>query len=98
MANTYSDRNATTLSTLFGRQAVRCSKVCSPVASTDGQDRQFGDDDGGANCSGDFFGRLDSQTNVAFRVPNHDNGLETCALTGASLLLDWFDLWSRRLA
>lgn len=90
--DTYSNSNTTTFPTLLGRQAVRRSQVGSPVASADGQDGQFGDDDGGADRGGDFFGCLDSQTHVALRVADDNDSLETCALTGSGLLLHGFDL------
>lgn len=51
----YSDSYATTFSTLFSRQAVGCTKVGTPVASSDGENGEFGNDDGGADSSCDFF-------------------------------------------
>jgi hypothetical protein len=71
---------------------VRLSKIAAPVSSTNGNDTEFGNDDGGADCSGDLFGRLDAQADVALRVSDDDDGLEPSALTGASLLLDGLDL------
>jgi hypothetical protein len=88
----YSDGNATTLSTLFGRQAMRRTEVGTPVASSDGKNGEFGNDDGGADGGCDFFRRLDTKTNVTFRVSNDNDGLESSTLTGAGLLLHGFDL------
>merc|ERR1712093_740051 len=42
-----SDGNGTTLSTLIGWQRVRKTKVGTPVSTTDWQNAQLGDDDGG---------------------------------------------------
>ena len=42
------------------------TKVGAPVAATDGKDGELRDDDGGTDCCGDFFGGLDSETDVAF--------------------------------
>lgn len=71
---------------------MRLTEVGTPVTTTDGHDTELGDDDGGADGSSDFLGRLDSETDVAVAVADDDNGLETCALTGAGLLLDGLDL------
>jgi hypothetical protein len=91
---TYTNGNGTALSTLLARERVRSTKVGTPVASSDGDDAQLGDDDGGADSSGNFLRRLDTETNVAFRVTNDDNGLKACSLTGTGLLLDGLDLYS----
>lgn len=40
------------------------TKVSTPVASSDGEDREFGDDDGGTDGGCDFFRGLDAQTDV----------------------------------
>lgn len=96
--STYPHGHGTALATLLDRQGVRKTKVGTPVTSSDGQHRQLGDDDGGANGRGDFLGRLDSQTDVTLAVANDDNGLETRALTGTGLFLDRLDLESKRLA
>ena len=66
--------------------------VGAPVAAADGQDRQLGDDDGGADGGSDFLRSLDAETNMAFGVANDNNGLEAGTLAGAGLLLHRFDL------
>jgi hypothetical protein len=43
---------------------VRRTEVGTPVASSDGEDGKFGDDNGGTNGSCDFFRGLDSETDV----------------------------------
>jgi hypothetical protein len=93
---TYSNGNGTTLSTLLGWQRVWLTKVGTPVTSSDGQDTEFGDDDGSTDGSSNFFGGLDSEANVALRVTDNNNGLETGTLTGTSLLLDGFDLYDNK--
>ena len=42
------------------------TEVGAPVAAADGKDGELGDDDGGADGGGDFFGGLDAETDVAF--------------------------------
>ncbi len=71
---------------------MRFTEVGTPVASSDGKDGEFGDDDSGTNGSCDFFGGLDTETDVAFAVSNDHDGLESGTLTGTGLLLDGFDL------
>ena len=71
---------------------MRVTQRCTPVPSSNRQDAQLGNDDGGADGGGYFFGRLDAETDVAFGVANNNDGLESGTLTGASLLLDGLDL------
>jgi hypothetical protein len=89
---TYSDSNRSTLSASLDGQRVRLTEVGTPVTTTNRNNAELGDDDGGANGSSDFLGGLDSETDVTCAVTDDDNGLETCALTGAGLLLDGLDL------
>lgn len=89
---THSDGDGATFAALLGRQGVRVAERCTPVPSSDRQDAQLGDDDGGADGGGDFFGRLDAETDVAFGVADDDDGFEPGALAGARLLLDGLDL------
>jgi len=90
---THPNAHGTALSVDLCRQRVRLTEVGAPVASSDGDDGQLGDDDGGADGSGHFLGRLDAETDVALRVADDDDGLETRALSGASLLLHGLDLF-----
>lgn len=71
---------------------MRRTEVGTPVASSDGKDREFGDDDGGTNGSCDFFGGLDAETDVTLGITNDNDGFESSTLTGASLFLHRFDL------
>lgn len=93
---THSDGNGAALAALLRRQRVRFTERGAPVPSPNGQHAQLGDDDGCADGRGDFFGRLDAETDVAFRIANNDNGLESSTLTGARLLLYGLDLCSRQ--
>lgn len=69
---------------------------CAPVSSSNRQDAQLGDYDGGADGGRYFFGGLDAETDVAFGVADDDDGFESGALTGAGLLLHGLDLQSHR--
>jgi hypothetical protein len=89
---TYSDSDGTTLSTLLDGDGVRLSEVGAPVSTTDGHNSQLGNDDGGADGSGNFLAGLDTETDVTVRVTDDDDGLEAGTLTGTGLLLDGLDL------
>lgn len=71
---------------------MRLTEVGAPVASSDGNNAELSDDDGGADGSCDFLGGLDTETNVTLRVTDDNDGLEAGTLTGTSLLLDGLDL------
>lgn len=90
---TYTNGNGATFSTLFRGQRMWVSEGCTPVSTTDGEDAEFRNDDGGTNGGCYFFGGLNAETDVAFGVANYDNGLETRTLTGAGLFLHGFDLF-----
>lgn len=68
------------------------TEVGTPVTSSDGQDGQLSDDDGGSDGGCDFLGCLDTETDVTFTVSDDNDGLESGSLTGTGLLLDWLDL------
>jgi len=74
---------------------VRLTKVGTPITSSDWDYGELGDDDGGADGSGDFLGSLDTETNVASGVTDDNDGLEAGTLTGTGLLLDRLDLSAR---
>ena len=71
---------------------MRLTKVGTPVTSPDGQDGELGNGDGGTDSGSNFLGGLDTETDVALRVTNDNDGLETGTLTGTGLLLDGLDL------
>lgn len=64
--DTYTNGYGTTLAALLGWQRVRLTEVGTPVASSNGQDGQLGDDDGGADGGRDFLGGLNPETDVTF--------------------------------
>lgn len=70
------------------------TEVGAPVTTSNGDDAELGDDDGGANGGRDFLRRLDTETDVALGVANDDDGLEPGPLTGTGLLLNGLDLFS----
>jgi hypothetical protein len=65
--------------------------VVSPVTSSNGNDRQLGDNDGTSNSGSDFLGDLDTETDVTVKVTDGDESLESGSLTGRGLLLDGRD-------
>ena len=89
---TYADCDGAALSALLGGQRVRETEVGAPVTTSDGDDAELGDNDGGTDSSRDFLGGLDAETDVALRITDDDDGLEAGTLTGAGLLLDRLDL------
>jgi hypothetical protein len=92
VGETYSDRDGTAFAALLGRQRVRLTEVGTPVTSSDWNDAELGDDDSGADGSRNFLGCLDSETDVAFRVSDNNDGLESSSLTSTRLFLDWLNL------
>jgi hypothetical protein len=54
---------------------VRLTEVGTPVTTSNGHDGELGNDDGGADSSGDFLGGLDTETDVALRVTDDDNAV-----------------------
>ena len=71
------------------------AQIGTPISSPNWEHTKLSYYDGGSNGSSDFFRGLDTKANVSLRVANDDNSLESCALTGAGLLLDGFNLGSR---
>lgn len=71
---------------------MRETKIGTPVATSDGDDAQLGDDDGSTDGGSNFLGSLDAKTDVTLGVTNDDNRLESGSLTGTGLLLDGLDL------
>lgn len=71
---------------------MRLTQVGTPVTSSDRQNAELGNDDGGTDGSSNFLGGLDSETDVTLAVTDDNDGLEAGALTGTGLLLDRLDL------
>jgi len=82
----------TTLAGDLGGNGMRLTESGTPVAATDGDDRELGKDDGATDSSSDFLRALDTETNVSIGIANDDEGLEARALTGTGLLLHRHDL------
>ena len=66
----------------------------TPVSTTDRENGELGNDDGGADSSSDFLGGLDPEANMSLTVTDNNDSLETGTLTSTSLLLDRFNLFS----
>jgi len=79
------------------------SDFVTPITSTNGNDRQFGQNDGSTDSSGHFFTAFDAKPYVSVIVTDCHKRLETSSLTGSGLLLDRhylqyfvFKLWSNK--
>lgn len=90
--STYSDGDRAALAGLLDGNGVGSTQVGSPVTTTDGDDAQLGDDNGGTDGGGDLLGGLDAETDVTLGVTDDNDGLEAGTLTGTGLLLDGLDL------
>merc|ERR1719219_977146 len=84
--------DGTTLASHLARNGVRSSNLVTPETTTNGDNRQLGQDDGATDGGGNLLGAFDAQTNVTVTVSDSHEGLETGTLTGAGLLLDRHDL------
>jgi hypothetical protein len=76
----------------LGGNSVGLTEVSTPVTSPDRDDRELGENDGATDGGRNFFGALDTETDVAIKVADGDESLETSALTSTSLLLYGHDL------
>jgi hypothetical protein len=76
----------------FAWNCVWFTEFGSPVASSDWDDGELGEDDSRSDGVGDFFGALDSEPDVSVVVSDDDGGLESSSLTGSGLFLNWLDL------
>jgi hypothetical protein len=76
----------------FAWDCVRFTEFGSPVASSDWDDGELSEDDSRSDGVGDFFGALDSESDVSGVVSDDDGGLESSSLTGSGLFLNWLDL------
>jgi hypothetical protein len=87
-----SNVDGSTLSGGLGGDGVRLTKRRTPVSSSDGDDGELGNDDGGSDGGGNLLGGLDTETDVTVGVTNDNDSLESGSLTGSGLLLDGLDL------
>ena len=77
---------------------MRLSEVGAPVTTTNGYDRELGDDDGRTDSSSDFLGGFDAESNVSLTVSDDNNSLESRALTSTGLLLYRLDLFANSIS
>lgn len=68
------------------------TEVGAPITTTDWDDRKLGKDDCTADSRCNFLCALDAETDMAVKVPDGNEGLETSALTSASLFLHGHNL------
>ena len=61
--------------------------LVTPETSSDGNDAQFGQDDGATNGGGNFFGTLYTKSDVTVVVTDGHESLKSGTLTGTSLFL-----------
>jgi len=64
------------------------TELITPIASTHWNKLKFGSHKGTLNSNLDFFGYLDSETDMAILISNDNDGLEAGSLTSHSLLLN----------
>jgi len=86
-----SAHDGTGLSGDLAWNSVWLSNVRTPVTSSDGDNGEFGGDDGTSDGGSDFLGTLDTETNVTVEVTDGNGSLESGSLTGRRLFLDWGD-------
>lgn len=71
---------------------MRVTKGGTPIATADGEDREFGNYNGSANCRCNFLRSLDSEADMPFTISDDDDSLEASSLASTSLFLDRFNL------
>jgi hypothetical protein len=65
--------------------------LVSPIASSDWDQLELGVNKGTLDSNLDFFGDLDSETDVTILISDANNSLEAGSLSGLGLLLDGYD-------
>lgn len=76
----------------LGGDGVDLADLVAPVASPDGNEGEFGANQGALDGDLDLLGKLDAEADVPVVVTDDDDGLEAGPLTGLGLLLDGDDL------
>lgn len=71
---------------------MNITDLVTPIASSDWDELELSVDKGTLDGNLDFFGDLDSETDVTILISNSNDGLETGSLSGLGLLLDGYDL------
>jgi len=84
--------HGSTLASNLHGNGVRKVNHVTPVSTANRHEGQLGEDDGTTDGGGDLLGAFHTKSDVSSSVSDDDEGLETGALTSASLLLDGHDL------
>jgi len=84
--------NRSTLASDFGWDGMGSSDLVNPISSSDGNHREFGQDDGTTNGCGNFFGTFHSKTQMSVVISNNDKSFESSSLSCSGLFLDRHDL------
>ena len=83
--------DGTALAGDLARNGMGFTDLVTPETSPDGHDGKLSQNDGATDGSGDLFGALDAETDMAVVVTDGDKGLETGTLTSTGLFLDGHD-------
>jgi hypothetical protein len=86
-----SHMDGSTFGVYLAWNGVWFSKFCTPVTSSDWNNRKLGQNNSRSDGVGDFFGTLDSESDVSGVISDDDGGLESSSLTGSGLFLNWLD-------
>lgn len=86
-----SHMDGSTLGVHFAWNGVRFTKFGTPVSSSDWNNRKLSQNNSRSDGVGDFFGTLDSESDVSGVISDDDGGLESSSLTGSGLFLNRFD-------
>jgi hypothetical protein len=78
----------TTFTSDLSGNGMDVSDLVSPIASSDGNEGEFGGNEGTLDGNLHFFGDLDTETDVTVVISNGNEGLEASSLSGLGLLLD----------
>ena len=87
-----SDSNGTALSSDLSGNGMDITDLVTPIASSDGNERELGSNEGTLDGDLNFLGDFHTESDVTILITNSDDGLESGSLTGLSLLLDGDDL------
>lgn len=87
-----SDSNGTALASDLGGNGMDITDLVTPIASSDGDERELGSNESTLDGDLDFLGDLNTESDVTVLVTDSNDGLESGSLTGLGLLLDGDDL------
>jgi hypothetical protein len=86
-----SHMDGSTFGVYLAWNGVWFSKFGTPVTSSDWNNRKLGQNNSRSDGVSDFFGTLDSESDVSGVISDDDGGLESSSLTGSGLFLNWLD-------